>query len=63
MPKEPVVDPDECTACELCVDTCPNVFKMNDDGIAEVFNPAGDSEDNIQQAIDDCPSSAISWKE
>ena len=63
MPKEPVVDPDTCTGCELCVDTCPDVFKMNDDDIAEVFNPAGDSEDNIQQAIDDCPSSAISWKE
>lgn len=63
MTKSLIVDPDTCTGCELCVDTCPDVFKMNSDAIAEVFNPEGDSKDNIQQAIDDCPSSAISWKE
>ena len=22
------VDPDECTGCALCVDMCPEVFKM-----------------------------------
>ena len=22
------VDQDECTGCELCIDTCPEVFEM-----------------------------------
>ena len=63
MSKEPYVDPDLCTGCELCVDTCSNVFKMTDDGVAEVYDSSGDSEENIQDAIDNCPSEAISWKE
>ncbi len=61
MTKELYVDSEICTGCELCVDTCPGVFKMGD-GSAEVHNAEGDSEQNIQQAIDDCPTEAISWK-
>ena len=45
MAKVPYVDPDLCTGCELCVDTCPDVFKMNDEGLAEVSDPTGDSEE------------------
>jgi ferredoxin len=47
----------------LCCGTAPNTFAINDDGIAEVINPAGDPEDTIQEAIDDCPAEAIAWKE
>jgi len=36
---------------------------MNDDGVAEVINPTGDSEETIQEAIDDCPGEAICWSE
>jgi len=61
--KVPVVDADTCTGCELCCDTAANTFVMNDDGISEIVNPAGDPEDVIQQAIDECPVEAISWKE
>ena len=28
------VDPDECTGCALCVDTCPDVFEMVGDLVA-----------------------------
>ncbi len=63
MAKKPYVDPDTCTGCELCVDTCPDVFELNDSGVAEVVNPSGDSEENIQEAIANCPVEAISWKE
>ena len=57
--KVKIVD-DLCTACELCVDTCPDVFEMGDD-VAVV---KGDSvpeglEDEVQEAIDSCPSEAI----
>ncbi len=26
-----IVNQDECTGCELCVQTCPEVFEMADD--------------------------------
>jgi len=51
---------DTCTACGLCVDTCPEVFEMGDDMaevIAEVV-PA-EFEEDVQQAADECPVEAI----
>ena len=51
---------DTCTACGLCIDTCPEVFEMGPE-IAEVCVdevPAG-YEDTVQQAADDCPAEAI----
>jgi len=36
---------------------------MNDDEKAVVVNPTGDPEEKIQEAIDNCPSEAISWEE
>ena len=62
MAKEIYVDEEECTGCELCVDTLPEVFEMKDD-ISKVINSSGASEDKIQEVIDDCPSECIHWKE
>ncbi len=62
MAKVPVVDEDLCTGCELCVETCPDVFEMEDD-VARVTDPEEADEDEIQEAIDNCPVEAISWKE
>ncbi|MHC4157601.1 MAG: ferredoxin [Planctomycetota bacterium] len=51
---------DTCTACELCVDTCPNVFEMGSEMarviVAEV---PPEFEDAVQQAADECPVEAI----
>ena len=51
---------DTCTACGLCVDTCPEVFTMGDE-IAEVLaNPVPpEQEETVQQAADECPVEAI----
>lgn len=51
---------DSCTACGLCVDTCPEVFAMGDD-IAEtiVDTVPPELEDAAQQAADECPVEAI----
>jgi ferredoxin len=55
-----IVDKDTCTGCELCVDTCPEVFEMKD-GIAVVkvdTVPAG-AGDTCKEAADGCPVEAI----
>jgi ferredoxin len=62
MAKKPVIDQDICTGCELCVGTVPDVFRMNEQNVAEVFEPFGASEELIQEAIDNCPVNCISWE-
>ncbi len=51
---------DTCTACELCVDTCPEVFKMGSD-MAEVIvdEVPAEFEQAVQQAAEECPVEAI----
>jgi len=63
MAKVPQIDKGACIGCGLCTATCSNTFKLGSDGKAEVANPSGESEQEIQTAIDSCPVQAISWKE
>jgi len=51
---------ENCTACGLCVNTCPEVFAMGDshaDILTDIV-PA-ELEDTVQQASDECPVEAI----
>ena len=58
------VDQDECISCGLCVDNVPDVFRLAENGKAEVFESTGASEETIQQlAIDICPVFCIHWQE
>ena len=63
MAKIPVVDQEECVGCGNCVETCPDVFCLNDDGVAEAHDPNGATEEDIQEAIDSCPVECISWED
>ena len=59
------VDQDVCIGCGLCAETCPTVFAMNDDDLAEVKAdpvPAAAAED-CRKAAADCPVEAITIKE
>jgi ferredoxin len=56
------VDKNECTGCEACVTMAPKVFRMTPEGLSEVYNPQGDTEDNIQEAMNGCPVNCIHWK-
>ncbi len=56
-----IVDEDLCIGSGNCEDTCPAVFKVVD-GISRVqvdVVPA-DEEKKVQQAVDGCPTGAIS---
>jgi len=54
------IDEDLCTACELCVDICEEVFEMGDDvAVVKVDVVPSDSEDDVQEAVDSCPAEAI----
>ena len=59
------VDEDVCIGCELCVDTCPEVFQMNDDGFAEpVADPVPpEQRECVREAADICPVTAIEIEE
>ncbi len=51
---------DECTGCELCVDTCPEVFEMQGDvAVTRVTDVPGDLEESVEEACDACPVEAI----
>ena len=51
---------DTCTACGLCVDTCPAVFEMGSDIVEVTSNTVPPKfEDATQQAADECPAEAI----
>jgi ferredoxin len=51
---------EDCIACGLCVDICPDVFEMGAQ-FAEVKtdNVSKELEDAVRQAGDECPVSAI----
>jgi ferredoxin len=56
------VDSDLCTGCGPCVDICPEVFELNDEGVAivKLDEVPIELEDLCREAADSCPSEAIS---
>jgi ferredoxin len=51
---------DECIACGLCVDACPEVFEMGDDVAAVIVEEVPEEhEEAVRQAAEDCPTEAI----
>lgn len=69
--KNVYVDKDDCTSCNLCADTLPHYFRMDDEDLAESHNGGDnvndaavpeDDHDKVQEAIDDCPGECIHWK-
>ncbi|HHT96756.1 MAG TPA: permease [Clostridiales bacterium] len=57
------ISDDYCIACNLCVKIAPSHFEMNNKK-AKVINQIidKDNEDVVNQAIEKCPSKAISFK-
>jgi len=59
-----VVDQEECSGCELCIETCPEVFEMqNDTAVTKVDVVPTEAEETCQQAAEECPVEAITIEE
>lgn len=51
---------DGCISCGICVATCPEVFRIGDDGIAEVYaEVSAAAASSAAEARDSCPVSVI----
>lgn len=69
MPKYTYVDKDTCIACGACGASAPDIFDYDDDGLAENIyegdNNRGvvpipeDLYDDLQDAVDGCPTDSI----
>jgi ferredoxin len=55
------IDRDGCISCELCAETCPEVFRMAEDGLAEVYvdEVPAEAEDTAVESQEACPVSVI----
>ena len=56
------VNQDACVGCGACVSICPDIFSFNDDGLAEAITKdvQAEDEDKILDAVESCPTEAIS---
>ncbi|MGO1543632.1 MAG: ferredoxin [Gulosibacter sp.] len=59
MTHELSVDADRCMGSGQCTFYAPATFDLDEDSIAFVIDPNGDSEAKIAMAIDVCPTRAI----
>ncbi len=53
------VDHDLCVGFAECVAVAPEVFALNDDGLAVVVDPDAVDLDTLREAAEACPVSAI----
>ena len=51
----------DCIGCGLCASTCPEVFHLTEQNVAEASDrdTAPENEDAAREAMENCPVSAI----
>lgn len=56
-----IINRDGCIGCGLCAGICPEVFRMADDGLAEVYSDIEPETENMaEEAAENCPVDVIS---
>jgi ferredoxin len=60
-----VVDFDVCASNAVCMGIVPEVFEVRDDGFLYVLDehPPAELHDKVREAVNDCPTGAISLVE
>lgn len=53
------IDRDGCIGCGLCAATCPSVFRMAEDGLAETYGAPDTDPDAVREAAENCPVQVI----
>ena len=61
--KRPTVELSDCILCELCISVAPSVFRMNEAGYIEVIDMEAYPEDDVDEAIKNCPKDCIFWED
>lgn len=59
MTPEVTVDQDVCIGSATCVQSTPDVFELNDEGVAQVKDAGAAPLEDLQRAEDSCPVAAI----
>ena len=54
---------EECTACGLCEDICPEVFTVDETSTVSADVDFDEYEDQIRQAVEECPVEVIAIEE
>jgi ferredoxin len=55
------VDPELCSGCGLCVDTCPEVFELEEEiAVVKMDEVPVELQETCREAVDNCPTEAIS---
>jgi ferredoxin len=57
------IDFDRCASTGTCVELVPDVFEIRDDGYLYLIDeePGEELRDDLQEAVDSCPTEAISF--
>ncbi len=59
-----MVEQDACLGCGSCEAVAPDVFRMNDEGLAEAYAEVTDDlKGAVEEAMEMCPGSCIKWDE
>jgi ferredoxin len=61
--KRPVVELSDCIHCDVCVEACPAVFRLNQAGYIEVADLDAYPPEEVDDAIRNCPADCIRWEE
>jgi ferredoxin len=59
--KTPVIELSDCIVCGVCIEACPQVFRMNEAGYVEVIEMTAYPEADVDEAVKNCPMDCIYW--
>ena len=63
MAKKIEVDQELCIGCGACVNLCPEVFELQDDGKSRVIKQKGCKDCDCEMIVNSCPVGAIRTEE